>query len=210
LIEILRTRYNSGSTTIPLEFNVTVANYITFFRIAMIPVIAVCIASFTVEHQAYRIAAAVLFMIVALSDWADGIVARKYDQKSRLGERLDPTADKLLVNITLIFIAVNPHFAIPVPMWLPVIVMLRDSTILVGSYLAHRFFGPLKPRPRILGKVTAWTQGITIAGILLQIPFAAHLIWVMVVVTAVSFADYCLFGYEKVIPEMSPPMKEQI
>jgi len=187
---------------------VTLANYITFFRIAMIPVIALAIAFFTVDDQAFRLAAAVIYMIVALSDWADGIIARKFDQRSRLGERLDPTADKLLTNITLVFIAVNPHFAIPIPMWLPVVVMLRDSTILIGSYLAHRFFGPLKPRARVLGKVTAWTQGITIAGVLLQAPVAAHLIWVMVVVTAVSFIDYCLFGYERVIPEMAPPMKE--
>jgi CDP-diacylglycerol--glycerol-3-phosphate 3-phosphatidyltransferase len=208
LIEIFGKRYNRGSTTIPLESDVTVANYITFFRIAMIPVVALGISLFTVDRQEYRIATAVLFIVVALSDWVDGVVARKFGQRSLLGERLDPAADKLLTNVTLVFIAVNPHFVISVPMWLPAIVILRDATILIGSYIVVRFFENVRPRPRILGKVTTWTQGITIAGILLQVPFAGYLIWLLVAVTGASFIDYCLFGYEKITSKTSQPTKE--
>lgn len=77
------------------------ANLLTLFRIAAIPVVVVCFYS-TLPHA--RPIAAVLFGIAAITDFIDGWVARRYNQTSRFGEFLDPVADKLMVSIVLVML----------------------------------------------------------------------------------------------------------
>jgi len=75
-----------------LKFNL--ANMLTLFRIAAIPVVVICFYS---QMPNARPIAAILFGIAAITDLIDGWVARRYGQTSRFGEFLDPVADKLMV-----------------------------------------------------------------------------------------------------------------
>ena len=77
------------------------ANLLTLFRIASIPVVVVCFYS-PLPHA--RPIAAVLFGIAAVTDLIDGWVARRLNQTSRFGEFLDPVADKLMVSIVLVML----------------------------------------------------------------------------------------------------------
>lgn len=77
------------------------ANLLTLFRIAAIPVVVICFYS---SMPNARPIAAIIFGIVAVTDLIDGWVARRFDQTSRFGEFLDPVADKLLVAITLVML----------------------------------------------------------------------------------------------------------
>jgi CDP-diacylglycerol--glycerol-3-phosphate 3-phosphatidyltransferase/cardiolipin synthase len=77
------------------------ANILTLFRIAAIPVVVVCFYS---ELPNARPIAAVLFGIAAITDLIDGWVARRFGQTSRFGEFLDPVADKLMVSIVLVML----------------------------------------------------------------------------------------------------------
>jgi len=77
------------------------ANLLTLFRIASIPVVVICFYS-PLPHA--RPIAAVLFGIAAVTDLIDGWVARRFDQTSRFGEFLDPVADKLMVSIVLVML----------------------------------------------------------------------------------------------------------
>jgi CDP-diacylglycerol--glycerol-3-phosphate 3-phosphatidyltransferase/cardiolipin synthase len=77
------------------------ANLLTLFRIAAIPVVVICFYS-PIPHA--RPIAAVLFGIAAVTDLIDGWVARRYGQQSRFGEFLDPVADKLMVVIVLVML----------------------------------------------------------------------------------------------------------
>ncbi len=77
------------------------ANLLTLFRIAAIPVVVICFYS-PLPHA--RPIAAILFAIAALTDLIDGWVARRYGQQSRFGEFLDPVADKLMVVIVLVML----------------------------------------------------------------------------------------------------------
>lgn len=77
------------------------ANLLTLFRIAAIPVVVICFYS-SLPHA--RPIAAILFGIAAITDLIDGWVARRYNQTSRFGEFLDPVADKLMVSIVLVML----------------------------------------------------------------------------------------------------------
>ena len=77
------------------------ANTLTLFRIAAIPIVVVCFYS---EMPNARPIAAIVFGIAAITDWIDGWVARRYGQTSRFGEFLDPVADKLMVSIALVML----------------------------------------------------------------------------------------------------------
>ena len=77
----------------------TLANSITLFRIFLIPVFI-----YSLMAKGYWVAS-VLIVLAALSDLADGYVARRYGQITKVGILLDPMADKLLAISAFIFLA---------------------------------------------------------------------------------------------------------
>lgn len=79
----------------------TLANQITLFRIALIPLFVVI---FYLPYQWSYLVSAMVFGLAAATDWLDGYVARKYDQSTALGAFLDPVADKLMVSVALVLI----------------------------------------------------------------------------------------------------------
>jgi cardiolipin synthase len=73
----------------------------TWARIVAIPlVVGVYYTSLPVETQ--NIAGTALFILFALTDWADGYLARKLNMTSSFGAFLDPVADKFLVTAALL------------------------------------------------------------------------------------------------------------
>ncbi len=74
----------------------TIPTMLTWLRIVAIPVIIVVFA-LPIPPESSNLAATVIFVAVALTDWADGYLARKLGQTSAFGAFLDPVADKFLV-----------------------------------------------------------------------------------------------------------------
>lgn len=107
------------------------ANILTLFRILLIPVL---VASFYIGTPAWRLTAAIIFIIGCITDYLDGYVARTYSQISRLGQFLDPMADKLLVATTLLLLAgfqrISHYSLIPA-----IIILCRE--ILVSGLREH-------------------------------------------------------------------------
>ena len=56
-----------------------------------------------------HIVTAIIFSVAAITDWADGYVARKYNQSTPFGAFLDPVADKLMVAIALLLLVTLHH-----------------------------------------------------------------------------------------------------
>jgi len=77
------------------------ATILTLARIMLIPVLVVL---FYAPWSWSHIAASMVFLAAALTDWLDGWVARRYNQESGFGAFLDPVADKLMVAVTLILL----------------------------------------------------------------------------------------------------------
>jgi CDP-diacylglycerol--glycerol-3-phosphate 3-phosphatidyltransferase len=81
----------------------TVPTLLTWARIVAIPLI-VGVFELPLDGQARNLIATVLFIVVALTDWADGYLARRLNQTSSFGAFLDPVADKFLVSAALLIL----------------------------------------------------------------------------------------------------------
>ncbi len=79
----------------------TLANVLTWIRIAAIPVVVYCFFS---SMDFARPIAGIVFGLAAITDVLDGYAARKLGQTSRFGEFLDPVADKLMVAVALVLL----------------------------------------------------------------------------------------------------------
>jgi cardiolipin synthase len=128
------------------------ANLLTIFRILIIPLFLYWIA------QGRFGAALLLFFIASVSDFFDGFVARKLNQQTRLGQALDPAADKILTTASFIVMAL-PHPNFPsIPVWLAVAVIARDVIILIGSMIVYRLTKFKDFKPTTSGKVNTFLE----------------------------------------------------
>src|ERR1700744_5418071 len=160
----------------------TTANKITVARILMIPLfvtMAIYYGESIKRHDPLewqRFTAIIIFLIAAVSDGFDGYIARRYKQRSSLGAILDPIADKglLLSGIITLSISnwseVDPQFG-QFPTWFPVLVISRDTVILIGSAVLHVLNGKVQVRPAWTGKVATVLQMAAIAWVMLQFTF---------------------------------------
>jgi len=79
----------------------TLPTMLTLVRIALVPVLVIL---FYLPFQWSNIACVVVFVAAAITDWADGYIARRHSQMSRFGQFLDPVADKIMVATALILL----------------------------------------------------------------------------------------------------------
>ncbi len=84
----------------------TIPTILTLFRILLIPVLIVV---FYLPQPWTNFAATFVFVLGALTDWADGWIARRWNQISAFGAFLDPVADKLAVTVALLMIVELHH-----------------------------------------------------------------------------------------------------
>ena len=106
----------------------TLANLLTILRLLLVPVFVMA-----VYYQYFGWALA-LFVIAAITDGLDGLVARAFNQKTELGAILDPMADKLLLVTAFIILSLH-GFTItsPIPFWVTVAAISRDVFIVLGA-----------------------------------------------------------------------------
>jgi cardiolipin synthase len=142
-----------------------VPNFLSATRICLIPVFLVMVV------QQKALGAFIIFLVAAITDLMDGITARLWHQKTRLGAYLDPIADKLLM--TSAFVALSfptSSFSYSIPVWLSAVVIGRDLFIVFFAFLLYKLHGQRKFNPTIYGKFcTASQMGILILVLLLNV-----------------------------------------
>ena len=97
----------------------TTANKITMLRIILIPVFLV------LAYTDKMFAALAVYIIACLSDFADGYIARHYNQISNFGKFMDPLADKMLVLAAMCFFVENGQMA----GWAVAVVLFREFAV---------------------------------------------------------------------------------
>jgi cardiolipin synthase len=145
---------------------VTVPNALTVFRMVLIPVFVSLLF-----YQRFILALAV-FVLAGVTDGLDGLLARRFDQRSQLGTILDPIADKLMLVTSFVVLSMRSVFPQPLPTHLPepflvtVAVLSRDVFIVVGAAAINIVTGFRGFRPSWLGKINTTVQISAIAAII--------------------------------------------
>ena len=157
-------------------------NKLTMGRIFAIPVFIV------VYLVDYRYAAAVIFILAALTDMLDGKIARKYNLVTNFGKFMDPLADKLLVCSALICLVELKEL----PAWMVIVIISREFIIsgfrLVASdngvVIAASYWGKFKTTFQMIAVV------LLIVGIPALSMVTTAVVWIALVLTVISLVDY--------------------
>ena len=130
----------------------TVPNQITFLRLGFLPFFLILMS-----YEKYKWALLVL-VFAGFSDGIDGLIARKFNQRSSLGAYLDPIADKLLLSSSFIVLAFEKQIA----WWLTILILSRDLLILTVAVVIILASGYRPFPPSIYGKFTTFFQIILV------------------------------------------------
>jgi cardiolipin synthase len=172
----------------------TPANQLTLLRMLLIPVLALLVIY---EQMGWAL---VVFVVAAITDALDGVLARRSGQKTTLGAWLDPMADKLLIATLFIVLTLPlPHLVQRIPIWLTVLVLSRDVGIVATVAIVNLAVGRRTFIPSIFGKaatatflatgvVTLWTNFLGKATI--WVPAFAWLSVALTVISALHYATH--------------------
>lgn len=113
----------------------TVPNLLSFLRLALVPVFVWALVQRELGW------AGLVLVIAGASDFADGKIARHYGLVSRLGQVLDPIADRLYMAATVLGLAVVGV----IPWWLVLVLLLREVAIVAMYPVVRRHGLPIPP-----------------------------------------------------------------
>lgn len=105
-----------------------------------------------------------VFAIMGLSDGLDGFLAKRYDWKTRLGEYLDPLADKAM----LLSAYITLGYLTLIPLWLVSLIIIREVIILSGATAYHFMTHRLQMSPTIISKFNTLMQIILVLAVMLN------------------------------------------
>jgi cardiolipin synthase (CMP-forming) len=145
------------------------------------------------QHQ--LVTAITLFGVAAVSDAADGFLAKRCGWQSDLGAVLDPAADKLLLSTVFITLA----WLKLVPLWLMTAAVARDAVIVMGALLYRWCLGPLSVRPSIVSKFNTLCQAAFILAVVGREQFSLPPAWVVALLGALVFVTVVVSGIDYVL-----------
>lgn len=133
----------------------TLASKITMIRVAFIPVYMVFMYLSGGQPNVYLWVAMALFIVLSLTDFLDGYIARKYNQVSDFGKFMDPLADKLLTLAAMTMFCQWGSF----PAWALMIVLAREFAVSglrmvagpKGKVIAAGWSGKVKTSATMIG-----------------------------------------------------------
>jgi CDP-diacylglycerol--glycerol-3-phosphate 3-phosphatidyltransferase len=162
---------------------------LTVTRIVAAPLLIMFLISSSRVHAAI---AAAIFILASVTDWLDGVLARRRNQVTTLGTLLDPIADKLLVAAALVSLLAIDKIAL----WMVVVIIGRELAV-TGLRAVAASVGVIVPASRLakwktVSQYVAITMLIIEKGVGSPVFHAAAtvVLWAALVLTVVSAADY--------------------
>lgn len=160
----------------------TLANAVSVVRLMAIPVFLWLV----VEDQ--LLIAFVLLVVAVLTDFVDGMIARHMNEITKLGQFLDPFADRLFIAATVVALAIQAV----VPWWFVIAVMLRDALLGIGGLVMARYGAATLP-VKWWGKVATFSMLVVLPLFLLGAVFPEvgeitnPIAWVLALATVVLY-----------------------
>jgi cardiolipin synthase len=198
----------TGASTSMNGHAYSLPNLLTYGRIMAVPAVAVCLLGITIYQAGLwlRWVALAIFLVAAITDLLDGWVARTWGEQSRLGQMLDPIADKLLVGGCLFMLAADDTIR-GWSLWAALIILCRE--ILVSGL--REFLAELRVSVPV-SRLAKWktTMQLVAVGFLLAGPAgdAVHLhstmigislLWISALLTLYTGFDYFRAGVRHIV-----------
>jgi len=135
----------------------------------------------------------IFFLIASLTDALDGFLARKMSWQTKLGQILDPVADKLLLSGTIFIFWLNNF----IPFYIFIIFISRDVAILTGAAIQMSIIESDTPAPNLLGKLTTSLQIIYISLIFLNEIFGLDLTFnfLDILIIFITLLSLCVYAF---------------
>jgi len=178
---------------------------LTLTRIVAVPLLILFLIS---SSRVHALIGAAIFSAAALTDWLDGLIARRRNQVTTLGTLLDPVADKLLVAAALVSLLTIDKVAA----WIVVVIIGREIAV-TGLRAVAASVGVIVPASR-LAKWKTVSQYVAVTLLIVEKGFgsaefhvvATAVLWVALALTVVSAVDYFLrffrkADYRAIVPE---------
>ncbi len=173
----------------------TIANFFSILRVILIPLFLYLLT----RQKVYE--ALVVFLVASATDLLDGMAARLWHQRTKIGGLLDPAADKLLMTSSIIVLSIDsvsqPN---TIPLWLTVTIISRDIAISISAYVLYKLRGQKTFSPSVWGKASTVCQmGLVLLVLLLNAlqaspPFMIWLYGLTLFLTVISGIHYGLWG----------------
>jgi cardiolipin synthase (CMP-forming) len=186
---------------------ITLPNLLTVFRMVLVPIFV------TLLFYQRFVLALVVFVVAGITDGLDGLLARRFDQRSQLGTILDPIADKLMLVTAFVVLSMRNVFPqpvpshLPIPFWVTAAVISRDVFIVVGAAAINIMTGFRGFRPSWLGKLNTTVQIIAVGIIMLaaSVPYGTGYylptLYVLVFTFALLSGAHYIFFASKLLNE---------
>ncbi len=148
----------------------TLSNFLTLSRIMVVPFVTyfMYLENLT-GNSTYRWYQFIFFMIIVVSDFFDGFLARAFNQVSRLGQFLDPIADK----VCLFCIGSSLVYYKGFPLWMLVISICRELFIVISAiFLFYR--KDVEVKPNLPGKISVGCMALSAIIYLLSIDYIIY------------------------------------
>ena len=172
----------------------TIPNILTCIRVVLIPVFMVLAYRHT---PGCDVAALAVYVIACITDFIDGKLARAWNQVTNFGKFMDPVADKLLVMAALLIFVEDGTISA----WMVAIILGREFLVsslrmvaaAQGSVIAANYWGKVKTAITMVTLIFLLLRldPVMIGGISLQ----TILIWLTVILTAISGATYVIDNF---------------
>jgi CDP-diacylglycerol--glycerol-3-phosphate 3-phosphatidyltransferase len=160
-------------------------NKLSFFRLFLIPVILIILYS-NIEYSIYI--ATIVFIIAALTDAIDGYIARTRNQITDFGKFIDPLVDKILVVSILVYLVGVQS----IPDWIVIIIIGREFAI--SGYRIIAASKGVVVAASTIAKFKTQSQMIAVIFALLDIPYFIVVMYIAVILTVISGAEYLYNG----------------
>ena len=169
----------------------TIPNILTLARLIAVPIFILA------SLRGHYTLAFGLFVGAAVTDFFDGMIARRFNQRSRLGAVLDPAADKTIMVCGYLFYTLRDGLpVVRIPAWLTFTVFMRDFLIIAFAYLMYTRVRVKRFPPSWLGKTSTVIQAVTLATAIAVNAFLPGLLWLAEVLFRIPAVTTLVSGWD--------------
>ena len=146
--------------------------------------------------------ASAIFFFAGFTDVLDGVAARLFHQKTKIGALLDPAGDKLLMTSAFIVLTIpslnSPHI---IPLWLTIVVISRDLFIVSSAFTLYKLRGQKTFLPSLWGKSSTVCQFMVLILVLffnsfqISFPYLRLFYFLTLALTLLSGVHYFYIGF---------------